>query len=53
MAIKHLKEEDNPILHSDQGWHNKMTQYQSTLQEEEGITQLNGMSPVEYRTHAQ
>lgn len=33
-----LKEGDSPILHSDQGWHYQMKQYQKALKEQ-GITQ--------------
>lgn len=37
-AFKRLNEEDAPILHSDQGWHYQMKQYQHALKEH-GITQ--------------
>ncbi|KKI89789.1 integrase [Bacillus sp. SA1-12] len=37
-AFKTLKEGDSPILHSDQGWHYQMKQYQKALKEQ-GITQ--------------
>ncbi|MBU8917670.1 IS3 family transposase [Bacillus sp. FJAT-29953] len=37
-AFKHLNEGDTPILHSDQGWHYQMKQYQHALKER-GITQ--------------
>ncbi|MGG2134750.1 IS3 family transposase [Bacillus sp. S2(2024)] len=37
-AFEHLKDGDTPILHSDQGWHYQMKQYQHTLKEQ-GITQ--------------
>jgi transposase InsO family protein len=37
-AFETLKEEDSPILHSDQGWHYQMKQYQKALKEQ-GITQ--------------
>ena len=29
-AIDRLKEEDTPILHSDQGWHYRMDKYHKT-----------------------
>ena len=31
-AIDRLKEEDTPILHSDQGWHYRMDKYHKTLE---------------------
>lgn len=37
-AFEHLKDGDTPILHSDQGWHYQMKQYQHTLKEQ-GIIQ--------------
>jgi putative transposase len=37
-ALERLKDGDAPILHSDQGWHYQMKQYQHTLKEH-GITQ--------------
>lgn len=37
-AFEILKEGDSPILHSDQGWHYQMKQYQKALKEQ-GITQ--------------
>lgn len=37
-AFTHLNEGDTPILHSDQGWHYQMKQYQQTLKEHQ-ITQ--------------
>jgi putative transposase len=37
-AFKQLKAGDSPILHSDQGWHYQMKQYQHALKEQ-GITQ--------------
>lgn len=37
-AIKQLKDGDNPILHSDQGWHYQMKKYSITLGKH-GITQ--------------
>ncbi|MBU8919068.1 IS3 family transposase [Bacillus sp. FJAT-29953] len=37
-AFERLNEEDTPILHSDQGWHYQMKQYQHALKER-GITQ--------------
>ncbi len=37
-AFERLKEEDSPTLHSDQGWHYQMKQYQHALKER-GITQ--------------
>lgn len=37
-AVKQLKDGDNPILHSDQGWHYQMKKYSITL-EKHGITQ--------------
>ncbi|MGG3522032.1 IS3 family transposase [Bacillus pseudomycoides] len=37
-AFEHLKADDSPILHSDQGWHYQMKKYQHTLKER-GITQ--------------
>ena len=37
-AFKQLKVGDSPILHSDQGWHYQMKQYQHALKEK-GITQ--------------
>lgn len=37
-AFGHLKDGDTPILHSDQGWHYQMKQYQHTLIEQR-ITQ--------------
>lgn len=37
-AFKRLNEGDTPILHSDQGWHYQMKQYQHALKEH-GITQ--------------
>ncbi|MFJ7726281.1 IS3 family transposase [Neobacillus sp. NPDC097160] len=37
-AFKRLKDCDTPILHSDQGWHYQMKQYQHALKEH-GITQ--------------
>jgi len=66
-ALKRKTNEDTLLLHSDQGWHYQMPQYQRVLKER-GITQsmsrkgncydnavmskLKGMSPVLYRTHA-
>ena len=32
-AFEQLKEGDTPILHSDQGWHYQMKQYQQALKE--------------------
>ena len=32
-AFEHLKDGDSPILHSDQGWHYQMKQYQQALKE--------------------
>jgi putative transposase len=37
-VFKRLKKDDNPILHSDQGWQYQMVKYQNIL-ETEGITQ--------------
>lgn len=37
-AFETLKEGDSPTLHSDQGWHYQMKQYQKALKEQ-GITQ--------------
>jgi putative transposase len=37
-AFQNLNKEDTPILHSDQGWHYQMKQYQHALKER-GITQ--------------
>ena len=37
-AFKQLKDGDSPILHSDQGWHYQMKQYQHALKKQ-GITQ--------------
>jgi putative transposase len=37
-AFEHLKDGEKPILHSDQGWHYQMKQYQHALKEQ-GITQ--------------
>ncbi|MCM3768823.1 IS3 family transposase, partial [Neobacillus niacini] len=37
-AFERLKGQDTPILHSDQGWHYQMSQYQHALKEH-GITQ--------------
>jgi putative transposase len=37
-AAKQLKDGDNPILHSDQGWHYQMKKYLITL-EKHGVTQ--------------
>jgi putative transposase len=37
-AFEHLKDGETPILHSDQGWHYQMKQYQHVLKEQ-GITQ--------------
>ncbi|WML43141.1 IS3 family transposase [Neobacillus sp. PS3-40] len=37
-AFKQLKDGDSPILHSDQGWHYQMKQYQHALKEQ-GIIQ--------------
>lgn len=37
-AIKQLKPEDRPLLHSDQGWHYQMQGYQKTLKDH-GIQQ--------------
>jgi putative transposase len=37
-AFERLKDEENPILHSDQGWHYQMKKYQYALKEH-GITQ--------------
>jgi putative transposase len=37
-AFKKLKDDDSPLLHSDQGWHYQMTQYQHSLKQQ-GITQ--------------
>jgi putative transposase len=36
-AFERLNEEDSPILHSDQGWHYQMKEYQQALKEQ-GIT---------------
>lgn len=37
-AFERLKDGDSPILHSDQGWHYQMKQYQHALKQQ-GITQ--------------
>jgi transposase InsO family protein len=37
-AFKRLKNEDRPVLHSDQGWQYQMELYQKALREK-GITQ--------------
>ena len=37
-AIKRLKHEDRPVLHSDQGWQHQMGVYQAALKDQ-GITQ--------------
>lgn len=37
-ALKHLPEEHQLLMHSDQGWHYQMKQYRQALQER-GITQ--------------
>ena len=37
-AFEQLKDGDSPILHSDQGWHYQMKQYQHALKKQ-GITQ--------------
>ncbi|WP_156153493.1 IS3 family transposase [Domibacillus robiginosus] len=37
-SFEHLKDGDSPVLHSDQGWHYQMKQYQQVLKEH-GIIQ--------------